>query len=230
MDEYKKPGVVKKPLLRINMAQSLNGHTIEPDGKWTLGSAEDKKRMDKLRLWADCLIASRRSIENDNPNLFARSKPGARQPVPVVVMSNLSRKISETSRIFLPPHPVGEFWVCGKTAPDIAQIVEEPRDSRASKWRVFHFQNVREIYDSLAGRNFYKILLEGGPSLNGYFFRENLIDEIFFTMVPCVWGGKNFDRIIVSPETLDIGKFRLINLERRGDEVFFRYKKIRSRQ
>jgi len=225
----------KKPVIKINMAQTLDGHTIEPGGKWSLGSREDKRRMDRLRMWADCIIASRRSIENDDPNLFARSKPDARQPRPVIILKNSNRKIPYPLKIFFQPHPVGEFWVYGDTPLSLEQIIDfkSEADTNSSiandikKWKVYAFKNVKDIYNSLAERNFCKILLEGGPSLNGLFFQEDLIDEIYFTINPFLWGGETTDRIITTNETMPMQKFRLLNVDRRKDELFLRYKKIK---
>ena len=227
---------IPKSILRINMAQSMDGHTIQPDGKWALGSTEDKRRMDRLRLWANCIIASRKSIENDNPNLFARRKPGAKQPMPVIILKNVSKKISASSRIFNHPHPAGEFWVYGNKTPQITDIVDrsnlkemsESSKKLLEKWKVFSFKNVKEVYSSLTERKFYKILLEGGPSLNGLFLQENLIDEIFFTIEPYLWAGQTSDRIITTPEMIPLQKFRLLTVEHRKNEVFFKYKRIKN--
>ena len=218
------------------MAQTIDGHTIQPDGKWALGSKEDKRRMDRLRMWADCLIASRKSIHNDNPNLIVRSKLDGRHPVPVIVLKNLDQKISLSSRIFLSPHPAGEFWVFGDHCPRIDEIVdiksiednEKPSIKRLEKWKVYSYNNVKDIFLSLKERGFHKILLEGGPTLNGLFLKEDLIDEVFFTLEPYAWAGEKTDRIITTSETLQIQKFRLLTVEQRNNEVFFRYKKIRN--
>lgn len=223
----------KKPLLRVNMAQSMDGHTIQPDGRWRLGSAEDKRRMDRLRLWADCIIASRRSIENDNPSLFARSKPHAKQPLPVIIMADKNRKISATSGIFKHPHPPGMIWVKDQQELSLEDVIDLSAANsglnleRIKKWQLFTFQKITDLYNHLMAHKFKKILLEGGPSLNGHFIEEDLIDEIFFTLVPYVWGGQTNDRLITSPDFLSLKKFRILNVERRKDEVFFRYKKVK---
>lgn len=220
------------------MAQTLDGHTIDPGGKWHYGSAEDKRRMDRLRMWADCLIASRRSIENDNPNLFVRSKPDTHHPKPVVILNDISKKILPDRRIFSHPHPPGEFWVFqnhGKTpgkTPGLSDLVENfdnlnrSQKNRIGQWQVYTFNNVREIVKSLVQKNFKKILLEGGPSLNGLFLKEDLIDEVFFTIVPYIWAGESKDRIITTHEFLTPARFKLLSVERRKNEVFFRYKRI----
>ncbi|MES0489049.1 MAG: RibD family protein [Leptospirales bacterium] len=221
-----------KVTLRINMAQSMDGHTIEPDGRWSLGSKEDKRRMDRLRLWADCLIASRRSIENDNPNLIARSKINSkRHPMPVIILQDTNRKIRCDRRVFKKPHPPGEFWVNAKSAPSLQEILEEEgfKKSVHGEWKVRNWQNVTDIHNSLVENGNSKILLEGGPTLNGLFLKENLIDEVFFTMLPCLWAGKTSDRIITSKDFLPMTRFKVLSIEKRNNEVFFRYKANRKK-
>ena len=222
----------KKVTLRINMAQSMDGHTIEPNGRWSLGSKEDKRRMDRLRLWADCLIASRRSIENDNPNLIVRSKINSKKhPMPVIILQNIDRKIKCDRRIFNKPHPPGEFWVNTKSTPTIQDILEKDgfEESVHGKWKVRSWQNVTEIHSSLVENGNSNILLEGGPALNGLFLKENLIDEIFFTIVPYLWAGKTPDRIITSDDFLPVSRFKILSIEKRNNEVFFRYKVTRNK-
>ena len=213
------------------MAQSIDGHTIEENGRWALGTKEDKRRMDHLRNWADCIIASRRSISNDNPNLFIRNNPKSKNhPFPVVIIHDLNKKIQPDRRIFSKPHPPGEFWVFADTPPSIAEIIEKNKfsESQHGKWKVKAWKNINEIKRSMVDRGFRKILLEGGPSLNGVFLKNNLIDEIFFTIVPYVWAGNSTDRLITSADFIERNNFRLVNVERRNDEVFFRYKKTSS--
>lgn len=216
------------------MAQTMDGHTIDPDGKWHYGSSEDKRRMDRLRIWADCLVASRKSIENDNPNLIVRSKPGSKHPRPVLILNNLTKKISPDRRIFSHPHPSGEFWIHGESAPKLEDIINGFNDlakkekNIISQWQIYNFRNVKEIVRSLVSRGFKKILLEGGPSINGKFLTEDLIDEVFFTIVPYIWTGTSTDRIITNNEYITPARFKLLSVDRRKNEVFFRYKRIRA--
>ncbi|HRP68759.1 MAG TPA: dihydrofolate reductase family protein, partial [Turneriella sp.] len=54
-----------KTTIRLNMAMTIDGHVAHPTQAWEFGSAEDRRRMDRLREWADCLIVARRTIEHD---------------------------------------------------------------------------------------------------------------------------------------------------------------------
>ncbi|RME92872.1 MAG: hypothetical protein D6767_02250 [Candidatus Hydrogenedentota bacterium] len=207
----------KKQKLRLNMAQSLDGHIIQPDGHWKLGSAEDKRRMDMLRKWADALIYSRKSLMADNPNLFIRRNPkSGLHPVPIIV-SFSGKPLPQSLRVFQKPHPSGEYWIHKSNF---------SKHSLPKSWKIYSFETVADIVHSLKERNFYHLLLEGGGYLNGLFLQENLIDEIFMTLVPYVWGGQSTDRMIVTKSFLQEKKLRLLSFHRRSDEIFLRYKII----
>jgi riboflavin biosynthesis pyrimidine reductase len=141
-------------------------------------------------------------------------------------MNTLNEQIKSSSRVFQKPHPAGEFWVQSDRPTEIHDIIESQGfdEKRHGKWQVFNYSNINEIYQSLILRGNKKILLEGGPTLNGLFLKENLIDEIYFTIVPNVWSGQSTDRIITGITVPDL-KFKLLNVERRKNEVFFRYRR-----
>jgi len=215
-------------ILRINMAQTIDGHTIDSNGLWSYGSSEDKRRMDKLREWSQCIIGSRRSIENDNPNLYIRRKKDHPfHPYPVLIMHNINKKIKADRRVFFPPHPAGEIWVHSRENVTWKEVIESgiQTDQISSAWKVFNFQSIKEIYNSLSNRGFKNILLEGGPELNGLFMKDNLIDEIFLTIVPYLWAGKKTDRIITSNIYFD-NRFKLLSCERKKNELFLHYKRL----
>lgn len=218
------------------MAQTLDGHILQPDGRWRLSSAEDRRRMDKLREKSDCIIVSRSTLENDNPNLYNRQKPGQKkQPFPVVVLKDASKPVSSDLRVFKRPHRVGEFWVLNRNQGKPVQFKKSDKNgadnnkekSLADRWPVYYGENVQSLVDSLSSRNCRQILLEGGPQLNAEFLKYDLVDELYFTQLPFLWGGKSTDRIVTGDHYLDGLKFYLKKVERRQSEVYFRYLRAR---
>lgn len=232
------------------MAQSMDGHTVNPDGKWNNSSSEDKRRMDRLRSWADYIITGRKSIDQDNPNLTIRDAASSkRHPVPVVLLQSKDKLIEPDARIWNFPHPAGIIGIYDATEKECRQYHDAlfhslkkhekengfedltRSDRFKNKWKVLPFTSAADLIGMLPAvsqKSSYrkKILLEGGPKLNDLFFREDLIDEIFFTVVPWVFASFGEDRIITTTKPHALKKFRLINVERRKDEVFLRYKKI----
>lgn len=201
------------------MAMTVDGHVAHPSAAWNFGSSEDRRRMDRLREWADCLIVSRKTLEHDNMDLRVRSKPGGKHPRPVIVMQS-ARPFKSGLRVTQYAGPSGELWL----APGHSGITRGMlwNDLQAD-WEIRHFDGVEKIVASLAERGFRKILLEGGPTLNGKFFEHNLVDEFYLTLLPLAWGGTTTDRSIITAAPLPLTRFTLRSAEKRRDEMFLRY-------
>ncbi|MDH5716101.1 MAG: RibD family protein [Spirochaetia bacterium] len=213
----------KKNIIKINMAQSINGCTIQINGKWQTTSNEDKRRMQKLRKWADCIIVSRKTLLSDNANLLAEPKMSSQNPRPVIILQDTQKKIPNSLNVFSKPHPKGEIWINEKfNKENNINSNENFLEFQNLGWQIFSFSSFKEIIQSLSKRNFQNILIEGGGRLNGLFLKENLVDEIYTTIVPFIFGNKNNDRILVIEEEF-ISQFKLINTERRKNEIYLRY-------
>lgn len=202
------------------MAATLDGHVAHPTEVWNFGSAEDRRRMDRLREWADAVIVSRKTLEHDNMDLSVRTKPHSkRQPRPVIVMQS-SRPLRANLRVLKHAHRGGELWLAAehKNA-DLKSLWPD----LTATWDIFFYNSVREITESLVSRGLNKLLLEGGPTLNGFFFSEDLVDEFFLTLLPMLWGGTTSDRAVMTGQPIPLQKFRLKSAEKRKDEMFLHY-------
>lgn len=202
------------------MAATLDGHVAHPTQAWNFGSAEDRRRMDRLREWADAILVSRRTLEHDNMDLTVRTKPhSSRHPRPVVIMQS-ARPLKANLRTLKDAHRGGELWLAaGLENADLRTLWPD----LTASWEIFYYKNVREITDSLNKRGFKKLLLEGGPTLNGFFFSENLVDEFFLTLLPILWGGSTSDRAVITERPLPLQNFRLKSAEKRKNEMFLHY-------
>lgn len=221
----------EKSIVRLNMAMTMDGHVVEPDGTWSLGSKEDKKRMDALREWSQVVITSRFSIEQDNPNLFIRSKPkNKKQPRPVMILHNIKKRVKNDLRVFENPHPPGEFWIPAGSEELLEKRSYLEKMTTAAHWQTFLYNDVKDILLSLQQRGYSRILLEGGPRLNSFFLKAKLIDEIFFTVVPIIIGGNREDRFISGFEVPFLCEWDLLSCEAVKNEVFFHYQRKTKKQ
>ncbi len=203
------------------MATTLDGHVAHPEKAWEFGSSEDRRRMDRLREWADCLIVSRKTLEHDNMNLTVRTKPHAKKhPRPVIVMQS-ARPMKPGLRIVKNAHLEGEVWISSGADAKIETLWPD----LGQPWKIHMYSEVQDIVTSLAGRGYKKILLEGGPTLNGVFFAAGLVDEFFLTLLPMLWAGTTTDRTVITPTPLPLHHFRLKSAEKRKDEMFLHYTK-----
>lgn len=208
-----------KPIVRINMAMTLDGHVAHPTQSWNFGSAEDRRRMDRLRSWADCLIVSRKTLEHDDMDLRVRTRPQGKHPHPVI-LTHSSKPLRNNLHILKHSQTVGEIWVSHENA---ALTLSKIWPEQNKPWSVFSYAAIDEIVESLRMRGFTKILLEGGPTLNGLFFEKNLVDELNLTLLPILWGGTTHDRTVVTHAPLPLTRFVLRRAEKRHNEMFFRY-------
>ena len=72
-----------------------------------------------------------------------------------------------------------------------------------------------------------KILCEGGGELNTALFRKNLVDEIYVTLCPFIFGGRNAPTLadgLGVTRVEDAPRLRIKSLERVGNELFLVYR------
>jgi len=72
-----------------------------------------------------------------------------------------------------------------------------------------------------------KVLIEGGPTLIGSFLKEKLLDELFITIAPKIYGTSDktltlVEGILFKPN--QIRKLKLISVKKNWNELFLRYK------
>jgi len=166
--------------------------------------------MDEIRAQADALIIGSRTIIQDNPNVTVKHSPEL-SPIPVCIcrthlpdrnsrffQGNRNALVFASNEIAIPEDYPGEI------------VVARREDLGPSK-----------IAEQLVARGKKKILLEGGPTLAGAFFAENLIDKIFLTLVPWIIGGGS--KPALAPLDFEPTKFRLSRSETIDDEIFMEY-------
>lgn len=88
--------------------------------------------------------------------------------------------------------------------------------------------NLKELTRSLYEKGYKHVLVEGGPTLLGSFLKENLLDEIFITIAPKIYGTENLttknlvEGILFPPE--NIKHTKLLSVKKAGNEVFLRFR------
>lgn len=86
--------------------------------------------------------------------------------------------------------------------------------------------NLTDLVEELKGEGYKHILVEGGPTLLGSFLKEGLIDEIFLTIAPKIFGSKpGSTKTLIEGILLPSNKFKLklISVKKIKDELFLRY-------
>lgn len=86
--------------------------------------------------------------------------------------------------------------------------------------------DLKKLSNDLYKKGYKNVLVEGGPTLLGSFLKENLIDEIFLTIAPKIYGSKPYstktlvEGILLPPNKY---KLKLMSVLEIKDELFLRY-------
>lgn len=88
--------------------------------------------------------------------------------------------------------------------------------------------DLKKLTKDLYKKGYKNVLVEGGPTLLGSFLKENLIDEVFLTIAPKIYGteqGKTLtlvEGLLLPPKSTK--KLKLLSVKPFNDELFLRYK------
>ncbi len=179
-----------RPYVRCKVAMSLDGRTAMASGesKW-ITSPEARLDVQRLRAGSSAIVTGIGTVLADDPQLNVRLDEAVRQPVRVVLDSQLR----------LPPDAKmlaagGEVWVvtekghCGqqeRLRRAGAQIITLPprRGNRPGL-------DLEALLEALAERAINEVLLEAGPTLSGAMVAAGLVDELVIYMAPHLMGSE----------------------------------------
>ncbi len=191
----------KRPFFYTNFVQTVDGKVaVSEEGYWPIGSKKDYETLVDLRSYADCLIhGGNLAREFGDKTLESINKP---------LFKKMRRVIGKSLNL--------PYYV----------ITKHPSSLKNLKANIFS-SDLKSLVEQLQDEDFKHVLIEGGPNLLGSFLKENLIDEIFLTIAPKIYGSKPnstktlVEGILLPPNTL---KLKLISVKKIKDELFVRYK------
>lgn len=218
------PKLKLRPYFYSNFVTTVDGkaQVLKNSKKyWPLGSKLDFQTLQDLRESADCLIHGK-TTAIENPTLQSLGKLKS-PPKLYIVLSN---------------HPGNELVECLENPPKgIKTIIVTNEEAVIPKELLTHViviqlgresVDLKRLSEFLKKEGIKKALVEGGPTLMGPFFEEDLIDEIFLTIAPKIVGGKLGETLtmveggLLSPEK--VKKLELISSKAIESELYLRYK------
>ncbi len=168
----------RRPFVQIKLAIDAQARVpVGAGGKpvWVTGEAA-RAQAHLLRARADAILAGRKTVEADDPELTCRL-PGLEDRSPIRVVLAPRCDIPAGARLFARAKP--PVWiVCGDSAKcgDLG---------RRSGVRIFDVGasasgrlNLRLVLQRLAAEGVTRLLVEGGPATAGTFIAEGLADEV----------------------------------------------------
>ena len=183
-----------RPYVYTNMVMSADGKVVIEDTERGLGSAVDQRLMRELRVTADVVLngagtlrTSGSSSRLNDPELTAIREARGLTPNPIAAVLTGSGNVP-LDRLFFTSNEFRAIVYLGSdAAPDRLEairatgreVVEVPADDPAPTM-------LRHMRDDLGAT---RVLVEGGPTLNGILLDHGMVDEYFLTIGPRIVGG-----------------------------------------
>lgn len=222
-------------IVSVNMSMTADGQVRVPaeENLDRIGNRADLERMKKLRRESDAILVGAGTVIANNTALgvgeeHIRERQGLRYPLRVCLTGRQMPYFE--SRIFKPELGGTTFLFCGEYEFPMAERLY--KDCKVICKGKGHHPKIQKVLSYLERElAVEKLLVEGGPFINGAFLRADLVDYYHVTMCPYIFGGS--DSHCYTPfwgfnvENKDDRKFVITEMERSDDWVFLTYRRDR---
>lgn len=193
-----------RPHVTWKVASTLDGRVAAADGtsRW-ITSSEARRAAHQVRSQVGAVLVGTGTALTDDPSLTARGADGALladQPLRVVVGER--------------DLPTGSVLALAAGG-----------DQSARGGAVLHLRthDPARVLDELRERGVHSVLLEGGPTLGGAFWRAGLVDELLVHLAPALLGAGPLAVPDLGITTIvDAARLDLVDLTRLGPDLQLR--------
>jgi len=212
-----------RPYLVLNMVASIDGKAAVHGHTRALSSPGDRLVFHGLRTQADAILVGAGTVRAEHygratksHELRARREGEGLDPDPLTVIVSGRLDLAPDLPILQDP----ESRVLIATGAE-----NELRDTRAqiTYWRTGDDLQLllARLHDEHGVRS---VLCEGGPTLNSFLLAAGLVDEVFLTVAPKLFGGADALTLVAGRELLDPAHAELVWLYECGGDLFFRWR------
>lgn len=215
-----------RPFVVAKFGASLDGKTATSAGasQWITGS-ESRREVHALRHAVDAVLVGVGTVIADNPALTARRDEASRSPTPVVIDS--SGRIPQTCRLVA--HAVEQGLIVATTSKMPVATENALIASGVEIWRLPADDRGRvqlaPLLDQLGESGVQSVLVEGGGTVHGSFFDDDLVDEVWAFLAPSIIGGASAPTAVagLGSSTLDhAARFHRTAVDIVGEDVLIR--------
>ncbi|MDR3412617.1 MAG: bifunctional diaminohydroxyphosphoribosylaminopyrimidine deaminase/5-amino-6-(5-phosphoribosylamino)uracil reductase RibD [Formivibrio sp.] len=173
-----------RPWLRVKTGCSLDGRTALLDGQsqW-ITSAESRSDVQQLRARSCAMLTGIGTVLLDNPQLTVRELDTGRQPLRVIVDSQL--RTPADARILQTPGVL--IACCGADTARSKSLQEAGAEvvvMAGNKGRV----DLQALLEALSRRGCNEVTVEAGAELVGSLFKAGLVDDLVLYQAPVLIG------------------------------------------
>lgn len=216
------PGFISRmtsghPWMRLKVAASLDGRTALANrlSQW-ITSEPARADGHHWRARSCAVLTGIGTVREDDPQLTVRAVQTTRQPLPVVIDSNL--ELSPQARLL----SAGRSLVfCAVDRPQARRVLEAHGAEVVVLPNPAGKVDLPEMLLELGRRGINEVLVETGARLNGSLLREGCIDELLVYLAPSVLGERSlgmFD-LPAMDELGQRGTLRFTDVARVGDDL-----------
>jgi riboflavin-specific deaminase-like protein len=230
---------MKLPLVEANFAMTVDGkistRAYAPTG---FTSARDKRRLLEIRARGDALLVGRRTLETDNMamalparDLREQRMREGRPAEPLRVIFSGRGKLDRGLKVFRTPGAPIAVFTTGSMPRTTRAWLERIADVRTAG-RAGALDLVRALEVLRTDYNVRTAVCEGGPSLLRGLLARGLLDRIFVTFAPLVFGGAKAPTLLGPAAGSLLGRsvqLRLEEFESAGGEGYATYRVLKSR-
>ena len=219
------------PYVRCKVAASLDGRTALSNGKslWITG---ESARLDvqHWRAQSCAVVTGIGTVLIDNPSLNVRLENASRQPLRVIVDSQLQTpvncKMLNPELLAASPVLIAYAQDANQKAPFLIATGAELLQTPSDHGRV----DLQFLLAALAKRGVNEVLLEAGQGLNGGFLAAGLIDEFIFYYAPKLMGSDANAMFAIPPlfEMQQATALQILDVRQIGPDLRLRAKPVRD--
>ena len=178
------------PYVTMKAAISLDGRLNFATGRqdWLTGAAA-RRYAHRLRDRHDAILVGAGTVRVDNPSLNVRLGKNGRDPLRLILDSNLS--LPHDARVFILDSPAKAVVFCRQDAPVAKRQLLEKRGVEICPVATNGERlDLRAVLQAVAARQLCSLLVEGGAAVHGEFLRQRLYDEAHLLVAPIFAGEK----------------------------------------
>ena len=213
-----------RPYLTLKLAISLDGRIATQTGDSQLITGEQSRRfVHYLRVTHDAVMVGRGTVAADNPSLNVRGFGKLRQPVRVVVDSNINSAPTGNLANTTQETPV---WFCHNEQADFTPWADTGAISVPCK-TTDNRVDIADAMSQLATNGLTRIFCEGGGTLGGSLIAAGLVDQLIIMQAGVAIGadGKPSLGNINNTILANAPRFKLNDLRQLGNDTISVWKK-----
>lgn len=212
------PKISGRPYFYTNYVVTVDGKAQvlnAPQAYWPIGGKADRRAFLNLRKHADIVVNGKTTA------LWKRMVDGLGKTQYMVLAGHPTDRLI---KMFAnPPGPI-PYLAVTKSTKVSKGLAKVSKIVRLGERKV----DLRALARFLYKEGFRNVLVEGGSHTVAEFLQEDLLDEIFLTITPKIFGGSRANTITMIEGHLfppgKIKKLKLVSAETVDDEVFLRYR------